>query len=122
MLLARQIDVANRGKIKAQVAVEAAVVVSHPTRDEAVEVEEVHLDEEQDGFSIREVTDAVRETMMIFEETSTITHERIILHETSLHPLASKKRTAKWPSFISSLPIAFDIGDDGNGKNSDLRS
>lgn len=110
MLLARQTDGANRGKIKAQVAVEAAVVVSHSTRDEAVEVEEVRLDEEQDGFSIREVTDAVRETMMIFEETSdNYSREDYFAREIA-------------PPIGSSLPIAFDIGDDGNGENPDLRS
>ena len=113
MLLARPIDGGNRAKIKVQVAVEASVAVFHYTRGEAVEVEEVHLDEEQAGFSIREVTDAVRETMMTFEETSIFSHEGIILHERSLHPFASKKRTTELPSFISSLPIAFDIGDDG---------
>ena len=67
MLLARPIDGGNRAKIKAQVAVEAAVAVSHSTRDEVVEGEEVHPDGEQAGSSIREVTDAVRETMMIFD-------------------------------------------------------
>ena len=76
MPLARQTDGANRAQIKAQVAVEAAVAVSRSTREEAVVVEEVRLDEEQAGFSTREVTDAVRGTMMTFEETSTHTHKR----------------------------------------------
>ena len=77
MPLARQTDDANRAKIKAQVAVEAAVAVSRFIRDEAVEVvEEARLGEEQAASSTREVTDAVRETMMTFEETSVLPHER----------------------------------------------